>query len=116
METIRKKLFTHTLGHLQYGKTNDDIDAALHQCIEASRQTAKVSEITVKLTCKPSESGFQVFITSDIKTKIPKLPQEPTIFFPTEDGDLKRNDPRQNTLPGIKIADDERPEEYKLAR
>lgn len=116
METIRKNLFTHTLGHLEYGKANDDVDLALHQCIEASKQTGKVSEVTLKLTCKPSESGFQVFITSDIKTKLPKLPKEPTIFFPTEDGDLKRNNPRQNTIPGMKIAEDDRPAHYRLAK
>lgn len=115
-ETIRKNLFTHALGHLEYGRTNDEIDLKLNDCIQASKETGKSSEITIKLTIKPSQSGQQIFMVADIKAKIPKFPREQTIFFPTEDSDLKRNDPRQNTVPGMKIAEDDKPVEFKLAR
>lgn len=116
METIRKNLFTHALGHLEFGLTSDEIDQKLHEAIKAAQHTGKNAEVTVKLTVKPSTSGVQVFIVADIKAKIPRLPREQTIFFPTEDGNLLRNDPRQNNVPGMKIAEDERPTEFRLAK
>lgn len=115
-QNTRDNLFIHALGHLEYGKTKHELDQTLNECIRAAQATGKQAEITLKLSIKPSQSGAQVFITGDIKAKIPKFQREATIFFPTEDGDLKRNDPRQNTLPDMKIADDDKTTNYKIAK
>ena len=114
MTQIRKNLFTHTLSHLEYGRTTDEIDIALNGCIKAAQETGKQATLTITLSIKPKNYGDQVFITPDIKVKIPKLPREETIFFPV-DGNLLRNDPRQESIPNMHIAEEIVKKELKTA-
>lgn len=115
-ESIRDKLFAHTLDHLEYGQTHDKLDQTLLQCIRAAQLTGKKSTITLTLTINPKQSGNQVFITPTVKSVQPKLPAEETLFFPTEDGDLKRNDPRQQLIPGLKEVSADDVKQFKIAR
>lgn len=105
MSTIRDNLFFHAVSHLEYSRTTKELDETLDACIKASQETMKPSTITLTLTVKPKNNGAQVFIIPEIKSKIPKFPREETIFFPN-DGNLLRNDPHQNNIPGMKIVED----------
>jgi len=73
-----------------------------------------MSELTLKIKLKPD--GRHVFITEEIKARLPEFPREQTILFPTDDNNLQRSDPRQADLPSMKAVDDEKPDTFKNAQ
>jgi len=112
---MRADLFTHTVNTLRYGQTQAELSAELHAAVIAAIDTGRMAEITLKIKIKPEANGKQVFITDEIKAKIPQLAREQTILFPTPDGNLQREDPRQATIPGIRSVAEERPDQFKSA-
>jgi hypothetical protein len=111
----RPDLFTHTINQLRYGQTAEELSDHVARCVNAARDTGKQAELTVKLVFKPEANGAQIFIRDDIKTKVPGFPREATILFPTPQGNLQREDPRQTSLPGLRSVDEERPSNFKQA-
>jgi hypothetical protein len=111
----RPDLFTHTINQLRYGQTAEELSEHVADCVNAARDTMKVAELTIKLKFKPEANGAQIFISDDIKAKVPKFQREATILFPTEEGNLQREDPRQTTIPCIRSVSEERPTEFKTA-
>jgi len=111
----RPDLFTHTINQLRYGQVAEEISEKLSECVEAARDTGKQATLTITLKLKPEANGAQVFITEDVKAKVPTFPREATIMFPTIDGNLQREDPRQTTLPGLKRVESDKPTEFKQA-
>jgi hypothetical protein len=83
--------------------------------VQRAIDTGKAAEITLKIKIKPEANGKQVFILDEIKSKIPQFAREQTILFPTPEGNLQREDPRQTSIPGIRSVDVERPTEFKTA-
>lgn len=106
---MREDLFLHTLKTLGYGNVLIELSEKLNACLIQSRLTGKKAELSLTLTIKPRGAGTQVFITEAIKAKIPEFPREDTILFPVDlpDGsvDLQRNDPKQASIPGMKIVE-----------
>lgn len=111
----RPDLFTHTINQLRYGQTAEELSEIVAACVNAARDTGKKAELTIKLTFKPEANGAQIFISDDIKQKIPTFPREATILFPTPQGNLQREDPRQTSLPGMRVVEEDRPTEFKKA-
>lgn len=112
---MRPDLFLHTLSTLRHGLTQQELSEELHNAVSAARDTGKAAEITLKIKIKTEANGAQVFITDEIKSKIPAYAREQTILFPTPEGNLIREDPRQASIPGIRSVDNERPETFKTA-
>jgi hypothetical protein len=110
---MRQDLFIHTLNNLRYGQTQEELSQELHTAVQRAIDTGKVAEITLKIKIKPEGNGKQVFITDEIKSKIPQFAREQTILFPTPDGNLTREDPRQTSIPGMRSVEIERPAEFK---
>jgi hypothetical protein len=111
----RPDLFLHTLSHLRYGPTQSELSEELHNAVRSAIDTGKIAGITLILKIKPEANGTQVFITDEIKSKIPKFTREQTILFPTPEGNLIREDPRQAMIPGIRSIEPDRPEQFKTA-
>lgn len=109
----RPDLFTHTINQLRYGQTAEELSEQIAECVNAARDTMKVAELTIKLKFKPEANGAQIFISDQIKAKVPKFQREATILFPTPEGNLQREDPRQTSIPGIRSVSEERPTEFK---
>lgn len=113
---MRQDLFMHTLRTLGYGHVLDELSEKLNTCLVQARLTGKMAELSLNLKIKPKAAGTQVFITEQVKAKIPEFEREDTILFAVDlpDGtvDLARNDPRQEQIPGMRIAED-RPTEFK---
>jgi hypothetical protein len=95
------KPFFETLGALRGGRMESDLGDDLVKLIAAVKGTGKVAEITIKLRIKPPKNGSISYITIEdqINTKIPKLDRGDTVFFPTADNGLSRQDPSQAELP-----------------
>lgn len=110
---MRPDLFIHTINNLRYGQTQLELSEELHLAVEHAIDTGKTAEITLKIKIKPEANGKQVFIVDEIKSKIPQFAREQTILFPTPDGNLQREDPRQASIPGLQRVEAERPEQFK---
>ena len=93
--------FFETLRELRSGRTLEDLGDELSVLIAAVRATGKSGELTLKLKIKPPKSGAISYLTIEdqISTKTPKLDRGDTVFFPTADNGLSRQDPSQSELP-----------------
>lgn len=99
------KTFLQTIQDHLYGHTADDLTTALKECISASETTGKVTSLTLKLTIKPVKAGSGRYdVMADIDTKLPKKEREAAIMFVGPNGDLQTKDPRQQELPGLRVA------------
>ena len=95
---IRTDLFNFVIANLRYGNTLDELSEKLNECVNASRDTGKVSTLTLELKIKPNGSTGQYELTDKIKSKVPELDREVTLMFGTPEGNLVREDPRQMRL------------------
>lgn len=65
--------------------------------IKAIVSTGKAGSLSLKIDVKPSTAGA-LAVKAGVSTKIPKgLPPE-SLLWPTPDGNLMEDDPRQNKL------------------
>jgi len=61
-------------------------------------------QLVLKLKVKPSKTGpFEII--DDIKLNMPKEDKGTSLMWPTPEGHLQSNDPRQNELPGLAVVD-----------
>lgn len=97
--------FADWLRALRYGELNDELTAKLKELVQAVESTEKVGTLTIKIALKPSH-GSALEIVDDVAMKKPELARGSTLMFPTPQGNLQRNDPRQPELPEIRVVDD----------
>lgn len=98
--------FTDVLRDLRFGEALEELSKEFNGAVLAVEDTGKPATITLTVTVKPSTAGaLEVF--DDIKVKLPKASKSSSLFFATPEGNLVRNDPRQETLPGLKLAGEE---------
>lgn len=97
--------FTDTLVHLRYGKTHDDLTEELNKLTAKVMETNKPGTLTLKLKLSPTKSG-QVEIDDSVTCVLPKDQRGSTLFFATPENNLQREDPRQDSLPGIRQVSD----------
>lgn len=92
--------FFETLRELRAGRTLEDLTDELAAIVTAVKATGKSGELIFRLKVKPPKSGAISYLTLEdqITSKVPKLDRGDTVFFPTADGGLSRNDPTQGEL------------------
>lgn len=92
--------FLETLGGLRNGRTLEELGDELATVVGAVKATHKPGVITLKLTIKPPKKGEVNYITIEdsVVTKVPKNDRSESVFFPTADNGLSKNDPRQHRL------------------
>ena len=101
----RPDLATHVLNNLRYGQTQSEMSEALAEAVERARETGKQATVTLVITIKPQGNSGQYFLTDEVKQKLPSLPKAQTIMFGTPEGNLLRDDPRQQKLPLRDVGD-----------
>lgn len=89
-----------TLRELRHGAMLDEASEQLAEVVKRVRETGKSGALTIRLTVKPAGRGAvrTVVIEDDVANKLPEPDKEVTVFFPTEDGNLSRQDPTQMNL------------------
>lgn len=76
---------------------------AANDLVHACTETGKSGSITLTLKLKPlSGKASQIEIESDVKVKEPAMPRAKNLMFATPDNNLQREDPRQQTLDGLR--------------
>lgn len=94
----RPDLFNHVVNTLRSGACAHELSSALHVCVETARETGKAAKLILEISIKPNGHSGQYEISDVMKTKLPKIDQGVTIVFGTPDGNLIREDPRQQDL------------------
>lgn len=89
--------FKQALALLRHGDCEDEVNAKLTECLQATMDTGKVSTLTIKLSIKPNGNGV-VKVTDDVKATVPKFDRESTVLFTDKNNQLVREDPRQQKL------------------
>lgn len=92
-----KRPFTETLKDIRFGELSEELNEAINKVVLAVEDTGKVGELTLTLKLKPSSSGA-IEVIDTVKSKIPELPKDSSLFFITTEGNLVRNNPRQMEL------------------
>lgn len=100
------KTFLQTLQDHHYGHTADEATNLLAECIAESARTGKATELTMKVKIKPeSKAAGRYAVLVETTNKLPKREIEAAIMFVGPDGNLTNNDPRQQSLPGMRVVD-----------
>jgi len=89
-----------TLREIRHGAMLDEAASELAEVVKRVAETGKAGALTLKLTVKPAGRGSvrTVVIEDEVQTKLPAPDKEVTVFFPTGDGNLSRQDPSQMDL------------------
>jgi hypothetical protein len=89
-----------TLRELRHGAMLDEASEQMAEVVKRVAETGKAGALLIKLTVKPAGRGAvrTVVIEDDVGTKLPEPDKEVTVFFPTSDGNLSRQDPAQMNL------------------
>jgi len=92
--------FLETLGELRQGRTLEELGLELANVVAAVQATSKKGSLSLKITVSPPKKGSATYLVVDdeIVTRVPKLDRAETVFFPTRDHSLSRNDPSQIPL------------------
>lgn len=86
----------------------DELADALNDMVQASTETGKASELTLKIKLKPQGgTSGQVELETDVKAKLPQPTRGKTLMFATASNNLQRENPKQQTLEGLRTADQE---------
>lgn len=95
--------FVATLEAMEDGGIISDLDKRLRAVVQEARRLGKKASMSVVIGVEPRGADSMI-VTADIGQKMPKADKQPAIFFDAEDGDLRREHPKQTTLPFAKAA------------
>lgn len=103
---VRFDLFTSVINVLRRGLALAELSDALAEAVERARDTGKQASVTLKITVKPQGRDGQYAVIDDITSKLPKEEKAPTLMFGTPDGNLQRDDPKQQKMDLRSATDD----------
>ncbi|WP_295978770.1 hypothetical protein [uncultured Variovorax sp.] len=102
----KRQSFQELLEALDYGALAEEATYELNELVHACTETGKVGEIVLAIKIKPVGAG-QVELANELKVKKPKPVRGKTLMFATPDNNLQRENPRQQTLEGVRTVAEE---------
>lgn len=93
--------FTDLLVTLRYGELLEELSQALNDLTNACAETGSKGALTLTLKLRPSKGGA-IEISDEVKVKKPSFERGSTLMFPTPEGNLQREDPRQLQINGLR--------------
>ena len=95
-----KMTFARMLLELNGGDVEQELSGKLTELVAAVKLVQKKGSMTVTLNVKPATKGGAeiVFVTDEIKSKVPEFDRASTLFFIDDENQLRRQDPRQSTI------------------
>jgi hypothetical protein len=88
--------FSRLLSEFREGESQAELSEQLQEVVAAVRDTGKPGKLTYTIIVKPS--GNAIVVTDEIKTKVPQMPRDASIFFATDQNTLQRENPNQKRL------------------
>jgi hypothetical protein len=92
------RLFADVLRDMRGGVSHDELSEALAALVRACVETGRGGEVVYTLSIKPTKSAEAVEISDKIGIKEPRNERGSSLFFVTANGDLSRNNPKQERL------------------
>jgi hypothetical protein len=95
------KAFAVFLQDLRDGRAHSELSGQLEELITKVKETGKGGGLTLKIKIKPATRGGdvdKVTISDQISLDLPKPERGEDFFWLTDDNDLSRNHPKQQTL------------------
>lgn len=109
----------HTFGEfideVRYGSLTDELNEKLSELVNACVETGKVGTLNLSIKLKPGKAG-EVEVTDTVKTTLPQGERGSYLMYPTPEGRLQRQDPRQLAIDGLKQIGRELPKEFKTVK
>lgn len=100
--------FIDTLREFEVGTLLEDLSVLQNQMVAAVLETHLGGEITIKL--KYVLDGHMVRVRAHVGKKFPELPRGATLFFPTPENNLERNDRNPGNLDLRSVDDPSHPD------
>lgn len=92
-------LFTDVLRQFRNGRLVDEATRQFNELVRAVDDTGKTGSLTLTVTIKPEKGGGnQKALIAQVKTKTPQSELPEAVFFSDEDGNLHRDDPKQQEM------------------
>lgn len=91
-------MFMDLLREHRQGATHDELTEALRALTLAVSEERRAGTLTLKITIKPLAKGDGVEVSADVKLAAPTPVPGVSIFYPTPEGSLQRQDPRQQAM------------------
>ncbi len=92
------KPITETLRHVRCGQLLDEASEALAEVVKAVDITGKSGKVTIELQVKKLSRSGALEIVDKVTHKIPTEAPVTTMMYPTPEGNLITEDPRQQKL------------------
>lgn len=106
------KPFADNMRFVEGGLFMSRLEDSLHDVITAVDAGAKTGELIMKI--KIRKVGAAMGVTGEITTKLPKEKVEESILYPTVDGNLSTQHPKQQSL-ALTTTEDDRPTALRQA-
>lgn len=94
---------TDTLRHIEGGCFMDSASEQLAELVQAVESTGKAGSITLKIDLRRATAGA-LAVKGKITVKKPESAPMEALLFPTPEGNLLTEDPRQHKLPLTPVA------------
>lgn len=95
------KCFAVFIQDLRDGRAHSELSGQLEELIQKVKETGKKGCLNLKISIKPATRGGdvdKVTVSDQITVDLPKPERGEDFFWLTDDNDLTRNHPRQQTL------------------
>lgn len=88
------------------GRLHDEASEKLAQLVSAVNETGNKGTLTIVLKVAPMKGMDDgvLQVTDDVKLKAPEGPRSGTLFYADDEGNLHRENPRQQRIPGVVAA------------
>jgi hypothetical protein len=99
------------INELRRGKVASDLTEQIHELIARVSETGKKGQLSLVLTFDPDgkvgeEETPRINVTDVITVKAPRRTVRPSLFYLSDEGNLQRTDPNQQTAMSIRDVSD----------
>jgi len=92
--------FIEVVGDLDDGRVVEEMTHQLREVVRAARSAKKKASVTLKIDVTP-DGDRQFIVNATVKPTIPTPTPGMTMFFATESGELRKDDPKQLPLKDV---------------
>lgn len=106
------------LADINKGKAAAALTDEIHDALTAMADTGRPAVVMVTIKFEPDKKApdERVYVTAAVTSKLPRLPERPSMFYLNDDNNLTRTDPRQEAFEGMRVIDDLEPKKDARSR
>lgn len=93
-----RRPFGTFLQEQRHGALHAEVSDLMQEIVRNVIELEKTGSLTITLKVAPTKDGRTVFVTDEVKAKVPQPERGGSIMFTDANGNLSRRDPTQMTL------------------